>query len=173
MTQILRVSSQAFAEEIQRDLPTLIKEYPGGIYISNLQEMYGESYARTLKAVKMLAVLNVITLHQAVSRAHYILPKDYIPTIPFPELTPLQRDFILYVANLCRKFQTSQVRTNYSELSRILECSYGGLKSCLERLATLQYLAIINPSHRGKQSDLLIEINQPIVDYIKTLDLTQ
>lgn len=173
MTQILRVSSQAFAEEIQRDLPTLIKEYPGGIYISNLQEMYGESYARTLKAVKMLDALHVITLHQAVSRAHYILPSQYISPIPFPELTALQRDFILYICQLCHKHQTIQVRTNYSELSRILECSYGGLKSCLERLAQLSYLIIIHPSRRGKQSELLIEISQPLKDYIKTLDLTQ
>lgn len=162
--QIARLTVDEYAQEIADDLEVLISDHPSGIYISHLQEYYGESISRTNKACQILVQRQVVTLHQAASKAHYIVPTGVELAVPLPELTALQRKLALYLVDICIKHATTRVRTNYSQLSREMHCSYGGLRACLRRLTDLQYLFIESPSLRGKQDEMILSLGQKLVD---------
>lgn len=162
--RLARLTVAEYAEEIAADLPTLMSEYPSGIYISHLQEYYGESVSRTHRACHILANNQVAALDRAASGAYYITPTGQPLSVPLPELTDLQRRLALFALKLCREHSTTRLRTNYSQLSRRLNCSYGGLRACLRRLSDLKYLSIESPSQRGKQDEMIIAIGQKLVD---------
>lgn len=159
-----RVSIETFAWEVYNDLPKLIEEHVTGVYISHMQEYYGESAARVMKACQILQERGKVVLAQAASNAHYIIPPDYVCPVPFIELTDLQRKLVLYLHRTCRFQHTRQMRTNYSQLARIMNCSYGGLHTCTARLVDLGYLIITEPSKAGKQNQLLITLTGPLLD---------
>jgi len=163
--KIRNTSIDKFAKEILADLPKLIEEHPEGVHISHMHEWFGEGAARILKACQYLKAHDLVELHQSASKAHYITPVAYIPGIPFPELTELQRKVALYISKTCKAQDATQLRTNYSQLSRILECSYGGLRTCLNRLVSLHYIYLSSPSKPGRQDQLVITLGQILVDH--------
>lgn len=159
-----RIAVADYAREIADDLTTLLQDYPAGIYISHLQEYYGESVSRTHRACHILRDAGVVRLDRAASGAYYIVPSGSpLPTV-LPELTELQRKLAVYLTSLCRKYATVRVRTNYSQLTREMSCSYGGLRACLKRLTDLKYLSIESPSLRGKQDEMILALGQKLVD---------
>jgi hypothetical protein len=162
MNKLLRVSVESFAHEIQGDLARLIAQNPTGIYFSALADEYGESTARILKACQVLANRQVISVHQAASKAHYILPNNYVVPVPFVELTELQRKLVLYLIKIGRVAKA--VQTNYSQLARIMGCSYGGLHTCINRLVALEYLQIEQPSAPGKQNQLILRLTDTLLE---------
>lgn len=164
----LALNAHQFRDEIMSDLPRLIAEHPNGVYLSHMQEEYGESTARIKTVLEGLATDGKLTLLQSASHSFYVLPTNYKPPTAHPELTPLQRMVLFYLQQLSAHSATHQIRSNYSELARIIKCSHGGIKSCLERLETLQHIRIVNPSSRGVQTALLIQV----IDIDSDLDLT-
>lgn len=162
MNKLLRVSVESFAHEIQGDLARLIVQNPTGIYFAALADEYGESTARILKACQVLESRQVITVHQAASKAHYILPIGYKVATPFVELTELQRRLVLFLLKIGS--QAKVVQTNYSQLARIMECSYGGLHTCINRLVALQYLTIEQHSAPGKQNQLILRLTDTLLE---------
>lgn len=160
---MIRISAQEYAQEIADDLDKLLAEYPAGIYISHLQDYYGESIARTHKACRILEERKAVSLNRSASGAYYILPIGYNSGVDLPELTQLQRKLTLYLLNLCQKHNTQRVKTNYSQLSREMQCSYGGLRACIKRLADLTYLKVETPSLRGKQDKMIIFVEVDIL----------
>jgi len=165
-TPQLRVSVQDFANEIQRDLPRLLREHPSGIFISDLQNEYGESPSRCKVAIRILQEKHAITLHQADSRAYFFFPTSHQPNIPLLSLTDLQRSICIYLLTICKAnaTPTSIVHTNYAYLAKRLQCSNGGIKSALHRLEKLQYLTILQESQRGYADGLHLQLLRPILD---------
>ena len=162
MTKLLRVSIEAFAHEIAGDLPQLIASNPTGIYFAALGDMYGESTARIMKACQLLEGRSVLTIHQAASKAHYVLPKEYEVPVPFIELTDLQRRLVLFLLEVGR--DAKLIQTNYSQLARKMNCSYGGLHTCINRLVALQYLTIEQQSAPGKQNMLILRLTDLLLE---------
>lgn len=155
-----RISLEDYQREILSDLPQLIEQHPDGIYIADLVEWYGESVNRTIKACQNLSRENRLQLLQAASKAYYVLPNAYQPKEALLELTPLQRQLVMYVARLASRSTINQVKTNYSQLARVLNSSYGGLRACVNRLVALGYLEMHHPSERGKQDQMLLSVNR-------------
>ncbi len=153
-----QIKIRKFARELEADLPDLIEEYPNGIYLSHLTEYYGESVNRVSHAIKILQIKDKVQICRALSEAVFILPKDYTPPIPFPELSDLQRKLLTWVQQTLKDKSATTLLTNYGQISRILECSYGGLRSCLQRLTKSGYLEISAPSLRGKQDSMAIKL---------------
>jgi len=161
----LKISTQEFANEIQRDLPDLIKRFPQGISISNLQEEYGESTARIKTVISILLQHHHIQQTQAASRMYYIYPRDYKIDTPLHNLTELQRSICFFLLDIVKKNPpATAVKTNYTYLARHVECSNGGIKSAILRLASLGYISITSPSQRGLSSQLTIQLLQPLLD---------
>lgn len=165
MTQSKRISIIDYCNEISNDLDELIKEFPYGISVSNLHEYYGESIARTMRAIHILSNQSLVTIHQSTTKAYYIVPTGFKFTVPFPELTELQRKLALYILQLCHKANTNRIQTDFSQLSRIMDCSYGGLRACIKRLTMLGYISLNSPSLRGKQTEMVIAMGKKLVDY--------
>lgn len=162
---ILRVSVQEFANEIQRDLHRLLEEHPQGIYISDLQEEYGESTARIKTALRILEAKHAVSIHQAASRAYYIFPFDHQPSTPLLNLTDLQRSICVLLLNIVLEHPPATViHTNYAYLAKRLQCSNGGIKSALYRLDSLKYLQILQGSQRGYADGLHLQLLRPILD---------
>lgn len=164
MVNRTRISVADYAQEIASDLLDLLKDYPAGIYISHLQEYYGESVSRTHRACHILRDNGVVRIDRAASGAYYIVPSGTPLPVVLPELTALQRKLAVYLTSLCRRHSTERVRTNYSQLTREMTCSYGGLRACLRRLTDLQYLSIESPSLRGKQDEMILALGKKLVD---------
>jgi len=162
MTKLLRVSIEAFAHEIAGDLPRLIETNPTGIYFAALADEYGESTARIMKACQVLEGRRVLTVHQAASKAHYVLPTNYVVPVPFVELTELQRKLVLFLLKIGQN--SKLVQTNYSQLARMMNCSYGGLHTCINRLVALEYLTIEQQSAPGKQNQLVLRLTDTLLD---------
>lgn len=160
-----------FVQEIRDDLPKLIERFPLGIYMADLTSEYGETPARIGRACRILEEEGSIKMLHAASKANYILPQGYTPTIPFMNLTDLQRKLLMYLCKICKEHHTIQIKSNYSQLSRIMSCSYGGLHSCLNRLAALAYIVIDSESQRGRQDMLVVTIGKEMVDYNLSLDV--
>ncbi len=163
MTKTLRVSIEGFAHELQSDLKRLIEQYPNGIYFANLSDEYGESIARITKACNILVERGVIQVQKAASNAYYIIPKDYIAAVPLIELTDLQRKLALFLYLQARKAQNRLLSTNYSQLTKLMECSYGGLVTAVNRLVALDYLEIRQQSEVGQRIPLLLYITDKLV----------
>lgn len=158
-TGILRVPTENFAFEILSDLPNLLKESPTGITIHQLHEYYGDSTTRIWRAISHLEHRHLIKVYQGPNGKMFILPPDQIP-LPFNmgSLSDLQRNTVMFILNLCNQYKTAQVKTNYSQLARVLNCSATGIRTCVARLVELRYLAIVHPSAHGKQSDLILAL---------------
>ena len=159
-----RVPVLSFAREISADLEDLMFQHPTGIYLSNLQDYYGESIARIQKAVDILEGQKSIVKKKSANNSYYILPAspDVIERTgakqKFAGLTVLQVSVVEFLEKECKRQQVTRLRTNYSQLTRILNCSYGGLKQCLQRLVSLEYLRIEEPSKRGKSDQMIIAL---------------
>lgn len=156
----LRVSLDSFVEELEVDLDRLIMEHPAGIYMTHLQEEYGESSARIMKACRTLEQKGIIRLQQAASKAYFITPIGHKTDIPLLTLTELQRRLLLYLLLLGSKSKppTSRIQSNYSQLARIIKCSTGGIHTCINRLSHLGYIRVVQQSTAGQQQPLILEI---------------
>ena len=157
MTKKLRVSIESFAHELQNDIARLIDEYPNGIYYSVLADEYGESVARIVKAVQILIDRQHVEVRQAASNAYFIVPKGYVAPQPLIELTDLQRRLIYFLYMTAVKARNRLLTTNYSQLARIMSCSYGGLITAVNRLVVLEYLEI------RQQSPLVVYIPDKVI----------
>lgn len=142
MVKTLRVSVESFAHELQIDMSRLIREYPNGIYFAALADEYGESTARILKAVQILVDRNVVEVRQAASNAYFVVPKNYKPDVPLIELTDLQRKLVAFLYLTSKAADNRLLSTNYSQLARKMQCSYGGLVTAVNRLVALEYLEL-------------------------------
>lgn len=152
-----KVSMESFVYELRMDLPRLYREHPTGISMNALHEEYGESIPRILRATQILEEKGVITIGQAENKVHFILPanKQLLPPIPYSTLTPLQRSLFQL---LVKSALNNRVRTNYTQLARILKCSQGGVRSSIDRLEHLHYLSLVEPVQPGKPS-LVLQLN--------------
>lgn len=161
-----------FAYEIRTDLQTLIASHPTGVSIADLHEFYGESPTRIQRAITILEGKGVISIHRAANHQHYILPNGYKIAQPLAELTDLQRRLCLLLHETCAKAKTSpptiRMTTNYAQLARLLSCSNGGVRTCLQRLEQLGYLHIVAYSQQGKQDGLILEMTSKLMDEMKT-----
>lgn len=155
-----------YTTEIVNDLPKLVEMYPDGIYLSHLTSYYGETIRRTLRAVHLLQMQQKVKLYRAKSNAHFILPWDYEPKHPTEvlALTPLQRSLLRYLVNLCNTSAVFEVRTSYSQLARVLESSYGGMRAALSRLESSHFIRIKQASQRGRQHQLHIIVLAAVDD---------
>jgi len=149
-----------YAEEVMEDLPKLIASYPTGVRITHLQAYYGETSSRTVKVMYMLAEQGRVHLGRTTSRAQYITPIGYEPPTKFPELTELQRKLLVYILDKCNSHipPASMIKTNYHQLSRIMNSSYGGMRACLKRLIELGYLHMTEQPKSGRQDGMVISI---------------
>lgn len=164
MTRSQHIPVEEFARELLEDLPKLMEEYPDGIMFSDLREYYGETVSRISNACKLLATDDKIVIRMARhNNARFIMPKDFTTASRFPELTVLQRKVLELFIKQCRQYQTTRVRTNYSQLSRSIECSYGGIRTCIDRLSSLGYLTIASPGLRGKQAQMVIDVKSDLI----------
>lgn len=157
-----KISVEAFAKEISDDLPELVKTY-GVIFYTNLAEYYGESINRIKSAIDILWNKNIVSVVRSSNNAFIIIPvsneKMRLATHPdLIVLTPLQRSVVIKLVQACKKQNASLIQTNYSQLARVSNCSYGGLRACLQRLEELEYVAITAKGLRGKQDVMLIEL---------------
>lgn len=171
MTDPLKVSMESFVYELRMDLPRLYEQNPTGITMHTLHQEYGEPIPRILRATQLLKDKGHIVIGQNASREHYILPANApAPSehTPYADLTDLQRRlFTLLVTS--RNPQNNLVRTNYTQLARLLDCSQGGVRSSLDRLTTLKYLSTHTPAIPGKQASLVLEL---MADKIVVQNLT-
>lgn len=165
---MLRVSVESFAYELQNDLPRLIQEYPNGIYFNALQDEYGESVLRIQKATAILESRHILKVHQAASKAMYIIPFEYKAPEPLIELTSLQRRLAIALVKIVRDAPTTTnlIRTSYSQLARIANCSYGGCLTVINRLVELDYLNIEQHSRAGHQEQLILRVTKQLRDRV-------
>lgn len=161
----IRIPVSDYAKEIITDLDDLIAEYPAGIYIAHLTDYYGETISRTLGAVRLLESQAVVKMSQAVSGAYFVLPIGYIPIVEMPELTEQQRALVIYILRLCQQNKTQLIQTNYGQLARIMQSSYGGLRMRIQRLIDLNYFEMVKEPQRGKQHEMLIKLGAKLYHY--------
>lgn len=166
MAKLLRVSVESFAYELQTDLPRLIQEYPNGVYFNVLQDEYGESVLRIQKAVAILEGRHILEVHQAASKAMYVIPFGYKAPEPLIELTPLQRRLAISLVKIVRDANTDKIRTSYSQLARIANCSYGGCLTVINRLVELKFLMIEQHSKAGHQEQLILRVTKLLRDRV-------
>lgn len=157
------IGVETYAQEIADDLPALMCEYPVGIYLTNLQEYYGESSIRTAKACQILERRGVIRIFQAASKAYYILPAHVDPSTILAELTPQQRKVAQFMQQTARITENNRLRTDYTQLARILDCSYGGLQATIQKLVALGYLSIETPPKRGFIAAMVIIVEPKLL----------
>lgn len=160
-----RISYKDFALEILRDISTLQKEYSEGLYVTDLQEYYGESANRIMHALKHLEARGEGKLCTAVNRAYYFVPKNALDSIGIGtiELTELQRRVLSTIRMVCEGHGTTSLRTDYSQLSRVTSSSIGGLKLCIKRLSELGYIEIVEQSAVGQKAQMLIKLGQKLL----------
>lgn len=160
MSDPLKVSMDSFVYELRQDLARLYADHPTGITYHVLREEYGEPIPRILRATQILQEKGHITIGQNASREHYILPANAphpSKVTPYADLTDLQRRLFTLLTD-SRNPENNLVRTNYTQLSRILSCSQGGVRNSLDRLTTLKYLRVHTPAIPGKQASLVLEL---------------
>ncbi len=157
MNSKLVVPLTDFADEIRQDLPRLIKDHPRGIRISVLQEEYGETPIRIIRACNQLQELGYIRYVEGVPS--YIIPQGYTPpdARPYQDLTDLQRRLLLILASTTTP--PNLVKTSYAQISRLLRCSTGGARSALVRLQDLGYIAIVQNPIQGKAATVVCSVN--------------
>lgn len=156
---VAKVPLTDFVDEVRQDLRVLIAEFPAGIYISHLVEWYGESASRCTRVCQILNEEKTVVIQQSASKAYYIIPAwQAIATVQYPELTLLQRQCVLLVQKLLDSDNAGQLRTNISQLARLLAASYGGVRACIIRLEKLGYLEVRTPSLRGRQDQMLLAL---------------
>lgn len=161
MTDPLKVSMESFVYELRMDLPRLYAEHPTGITYHVLREEYGEPIPRIIRATQLLSDKGHIRIEQNASREHYILPVNAPHPrehIRYADLTDLQRRLFIVLSE-ARNPENNLVRTNYTQLARILNCSQGGVRSSLDRLTTLKYLHTHAAAIPGKQASLVLAIH--------------
>lgn len=143
--------------EIRRDLPDLFKENPNGLSIPYLSSWYGESTQRIMKAVKGLEEKEKLHVRQAANKTFYIVPWDYEDD-GMADLTELQRKLVRFVWLTIKNGQSDSLKTNYSQLSRLLKSSYGGMVLRVQRCVDLGYLTIDHPSLQGRADTLILRM---------------
>jgi hypothetical protein len=142
------VSFDDFVEEMQSDLPKLWAKNTK-VSFKFLQEYYGETQARVGRAVYELHDRRFLELTNTKMTTALIVPSQQDTTKiaankPFRgylnTFTSLQRHMLLALLQECHKGFLSQsrppykVRTNYFQLARLLNCSYGGAVNSVDRL---------------------------------------
>jgi len=152
-----RIPLEEYANEILQDLPQLFKQYPAGIFTAQLQDFYGEPITRTLNACRKLASNGNVQLRRTAAGAYCMLPVG-VKMLPVWELSPLQLRLATLIRNICIREKTRYLKSNFSQLARQLNCSYGGVRACVFRLHELEYIVIKQPSKRGKQDMMLIQV---------------
>ena len=147
-----------FVKELAEDLPQIVQQ-DGFPNISYLVEYYGETTARVKAACRELEHRGKVVIKRAVNNAYIIVPvSELVEVSPLLLLTPLQKDLLILFARLCQHRKTDTVVTNYSQLARVVKCSYGGLRICVTRLVELKYIEILTTAVRGKQDSMTIRI---------------
>lgn len=157
----LRISYKDFAAEIEKDLDTLLYEYPDGLYAHHLREYYGETPNRIFHALSLLVAQDVVSLCKATDSTYYVI-KVGAPIKPLVELTELQRRLVYLVMKTCKEQNTYSLRTDYSQLNRILKASPMGLRACLQRLHVLDYIRIDEPSRIGLNGMMVLSIGSAL-----------
>lgn len=156
-----QISMKDFYVEVRADLPNLFKEYPTGIALSFLSTWYGESPQRIAAVCKKLQAAGKLIIHRKFNRSTYILPPEGLPASLMTELTKAQRELVNFIAQYIAKNNGyTTVSTNYAQLSRALNSSYGGMIIRVERCVELGYLKIVQPSKPGKRDQLLIALGE-------------
>jgi hypothetical protein len=148
------VSAKQLVREIEGDLPQLLKGKPRGISMNELHTYYGEEQGK-------------VRVHVANNHTHYITSGDTPPLSVLDQLSNLQQDTVRYLYDLVKGSNIRKVRTNYTQLSRILACSATGIRNCIDRLQTLGFVRILHPSKHGKQDELLLELLPPLFESIQ------
>lgn len=160
---VVRITIESYALEIAADLEDLMYEYSNGILFTVLQAYYGESDIRTRKAVALLEKQNIVTIHKTVSGAFYLIPVGKEKDMIFPELTQSQRKLVLFILGQLEKYAVNAIITDYSQICRMLDSSYGGLRNRMDKLVKLGYLEITVKPSRGIQKSMVIQRGKKII----------
>lgn len=161
--QLAQIQSQIplnmFAAELAQDLTSLMVRYPNGIPTSVLHEEYGEPVPRIIRACMILQERGLIIFKDGTPP--YIIPTSFEPPIaqPYHDLTDLQRRLFFLLIETSGPTNL-QIQTSYYQLARLLDCSSGGARSTLERLATLNYITVLQPPIQGKVNSLILQLNK-------------
>lgn len=155
--QNLRISYVDFAKEIKTDLPYLMHEYADGLYVMDLKAYYGETANRIHHALSVLVGEGEIELVKAPDKTYYIVCVG-TPPPPLIELTKMQRVIVRFVMDMCKKNNVTGIRTDYSQLARILNISSGGLRATMDKLHSLGYILIASPSKVGYLGSMTLRI---------------
>lgn len=157
------VEFDSFVKEIGDDIPTLMVDYPEGVYITHLLEYYGESISKIMRAVKTLEKQGKVELHRNVSNALYLIPVDYKVPAAILSLSPLQRKLLCIIIEVSkyneRVKKTPIWETSLAHICRAVPCSMGGLHNALTTLTRLGLVSRIGLTSAGKMASLRLMFN--------------
>ena len=156
-----------YAQEILEDLPELMENNPQGILISQFCDFYGETTSRTYRACRLLSEAGKITLFKTSSNAFRVLPFNETTPDALLRLSIRQRRLVKFFVELCEQKFSQRIKTDYSQLSRLTNCSYVGLRSNMVRLEQLGYIKIEISSVKGKQGGLIVVVQDHLMDLAK------
>lgn len=159
MVKRAQVPLSSYTRELGGEVSKLYLENPRGIPLSALMSYYGETYMRTLKACQLLSGQGKARLILTSSGSYLLFPKDVEP--------PKYSDLSLQQAKLLQLLQTTAlkgtkgnrlVRTDYSELQRLIGASPNGLINSLKRLEKLGWVYILEKPKPGHQHAMLLTV---------------
>lgn len=148
----------SLSREILEDLPKLFGESPSGITLSQLHEYYGESYARLSSAVKHLQAIHRVDIIKGPQSTTLVFPKGRAPKNAIPQLTPLQAKLLMVLQD-ARRTKGAPLHTNYARLAEVIQGSYGATRAAVQKLVQTRFIVILNPSERGRQDQLIIDVH--------------
>jgi MarR-like DNA-binding transcriptional regulator SgrR of sgrS sRNA len=146
-----------FLVELLEDLPNLFKEQPQGVTLTHLHEWFGESQQKLSRAVKQLSEERLLDLAIGPQNTILVFPKG--KSIPANEhkLTPLQ-DKLYKALRDAYTAKGASLHTNYAQLAKVCQASYGGTRAALQKLVQLQLIQVEHESERGKQDQLVLAV---------------
>jgi len=150
--------------EMKNDLKDLFEKNPEGLSISMLSGWYGESTQRILKACQQLESDGRVRLKRAANKAIFILPDDLQQGEALTVLSVKQRELVKFVAKRLEEEKAIHLKTNYTQLSRLLLSSYGGMRIRLQRCVELGFLVIVHPSMPAMSDQLVLSLGPKYKD---------
>lgn len=143
------VSFDSFVVELQGDLPKLWADNTK-VTFTFLQEYYGEKMARVGRAVYILQGRGFLSLSTPkgslilvvpplpTAASHADIDKDQKLLDFLDAFTLLQRHILTAIYQECTRvpspYRSNSIRTNFFQLARLVNCSYGGVVNSVERL---------------------------------------
>lgn len=148
----------ALTAEIREDIPRLLELYPRGVSLLILVDYYGAPLERVKAAAQSLCTQGVLECYKTGTGAHIYAPAEVLQTLRWVDLSEVQRRVCELLLEQCNACGVTKVKTNFNQLRRILDVSYGGLRAAIEVLERREYIRLIGMTTRGSQKPLTIEL---------------